>query len=137
MAMPIFIYIVVCVLELMARWSIFIKADEKGWKSIIPFYGSYTTFKIFWQTIFFWVGVVTSLVLGISIIISIDYYPESTVFLSILLTMILSLLSIVLKYRMAKSFKHGAGYTLGLIFFPAIFTMILGFSKDKYKKLKK
>ena len=42
--------------------------------------------------------------------------------------------SITYAYRTSKVFGHGLGYTIGLIFLPNIFWLILGFGKSKYNK---
>ena len=50
---------------------------------------------------------------------------------------ILGLVVLIMLYnRMSKSFGHDIGFTIGLIFLPNIFLLILGFNKDKYKKIK-
>ncbi len=41
-----FIWLVIWVLVVIAQWKIFTKAGEAGWKSIIPFYNMYITFRI-------------------------------------------------------------------------------------------
>ena len=47
---------VLLVLTIVARWKIFTKAGEAGWKSIIPILGDYTQWKIAWRkTGLFWV----------------------------------------------------------------------------------
>ena len=43
------------VLQVIANWRIFTKAGEKGWKSIIPVYNTYITYKIAWKPVFFWI----------------------------------------------------------------------------------
>ena len=48
-------------LQIIANWRIFTKAGEAGWKSIIPIYGDYISYKIAWQPAYFWL----TLVLGI------------------------------------------------------------------------
>ena len=48
-------------LQIIANWRIFTKAGEDGWKSIIPIYGDYISYKIAWQPAYFWL----TLVLGI------------------------------------------------------------------------
>ncbi len=53
------------------------------------------------------------------------------IIISILLIALL-VLSIMFSYHLAKSFGHGAGYTVGLIFLPTIFLLILAFGKSKY-----
>ena len=42
------------ILQIVANWRIFTKAGEAGWKSIIPVYGDYISYKIAWQTGYFW-----------------------------------------------------------------------------------
>lgn len=48
-------------LQIIANWRIFTKAGEPGWKSIIPVYGDYISYKIAWETGYFW----ATLILGI------------------------------------------------------------------------
>ena len=48
-------------LQIIANWRIFTKAGEAGWKSIIPIYGDYISYKIAWQPAYFWL----TLILGI------------------------------------------------------------------------
>ena len=43
------------VLQVIARWKIFTKAGEKGWKAIIPVYNEFVMYKISWKTMFFWI----------------------------------------------------------------------------------
>ena len=42
------------ILQIIANWNIFTKAGEAGWKSLIPIYGDYVSYKIAWQTSYFW-----------------------------------------------------------------------------------
>ena len=37
------------VLNIVARWRILEKAQEPGWKSLIPYYNTYMLFKISWK----------------------------------------------------------------------------------------
>ena len=52
------------VLTLVARWRIFDKAGIAGWKSLIPIYSDYCTYKIAWKTSFFWAMLVLGGVAG-------------------------------------------------------------------------
>ena len=45
-------------------------------------------------------------------------------------------LEIFINFRLAKAYGKGIGFTLGLIFFPNIFTLILGFGSAKYVGIK-
>ena len=40
--------------------------------------------------------------------------------------------TVMVAIRLSKAFGKGIGYTLGIIFLPNIFTLILGFGKAKY-----
>ena len=126
--------IALAVLLVVANWKIFEKAGEKGWKSLIPIYNTYIEFKIVWNTKMFWYSIGIPFALGL-----IGGLSGEGSFLFGLMTICASIftlvLYIILNNRLAKSFGHGTGYTLGLIFLPNIFTLILGFNKDKYKKL--
>ena len=63
-----FIAVIWYVLCLISRWKVFDKAGIAGWKSLIPIYSDYCTFKIAWKTSFFWivfvVGIISAFVSG-------------------------------------------------------------------------
>ncbi len=114
-----------------ANWKIFSKAGEAGWKSLIPFLNTYVIFKIAWKGRMFW-AMIGSLVLG-SILTSIA--GEDGGFLAILgavLVLASSVIDIISVHKLSKSFGHGLLFTLGLIFFSPIFTLILGLGKSQY-----
>ena len=41
-------------------------------------------------------------------------------------------IEIIKTVKLSQAFGHGAGFALGLIFLPNIFTLILGFGSDRY-----
>ena len=57
-------------LQIIANWNIFTKAGEAGWKSIIPVYSDYISYKIAWQPSYFWLvfvlGIITSVANGMA-----------------------------------------------------------------------
>ena len=57
-----FSLIIFCLLVIIGYFKIFEKANEKGWKSLIPFYNIYLLYKIFWQTKYFILLLVVSFV---------------------------------------------------------------------------
>ena len=129
----------VAIVTLIAEWKIFTKAGEPGWKVLIPFYNMYIVFKLFWDKKWFWITLAvtfcTSFATGlISGITKTDSSAATTV-ISICSSIFDLVIGIILTHRISKSFGHGVGFTLGLIFLAPIFTCILGFNKDKYKKL--
>lgn len=136
---------VVAVFTIIAGWKIFAKAGEKGWKILIPIYNSYIALKIVGMNFWGWF----CSILGCSLIATlfgglvyentsagyqlVSANPVGYIFLlaSGILSLILGILFCV---RLAKSFKKGIGFTLGLIFLPFIFEMILAFGSAKYDK---
>ena len=119
-------------LQIIANWRIFTKAGEAGWKSIIPIYGDYISYKIAWQPAYFWL----TLILGI-----VSSYPQGTqetkesltvYMLVILIKIILVVISILYSIKLARAFGRGTGFAIGLIFLQPIFMLILGFGDDRY-----
>lgn len=100
------ISLIIVVLVIVAIWKIFEKAGEPGWKAIIPFYNIYTEYKMFWG--------------------------NGWLFLLTLVPVVNVVVTFIMIHKMSKSFGHGIGFTLGLIFLPYIFMMILGFNSDEY-----
>ena len=101
-------------LQIIANWRIFTKAGEDGWKSIIPIYGDYISYKICLQG-----TLETNDSLMISMII-------------VLIKIILAIISIMYSVKLARAFGRGTGFAIGLIFLQPIFMLILGFGDDRY-----
>ena len=119
------------ILQIIANWNIFTKAGEAGWKSLIPIYGDYVSYKIAWQTSYFWL----SFILGIVA----SYVSSANLNESIFLTVIATLLRIVIAVinimyciKLSRAFGHGIGFAIGLIVLQPIFLLILGFGSDQY-----
>ena len=119
-------------LQIIANWRIFTKAGEAGWKSIIPMYGDYISYKIAWQPAYFWLtfilGIVSSYLQG-----TLETGESLTIYmLVILIKIILVVISIMYSIKLARAFGRGTGFAIGLIFLQPIFMLILGFGDDKY-----
>ncbi len=98
---------IVSIVGLIALWKIYKKAGEHGWATLIPFYGNYVFFKITWGNGWF--------------------------FLLLMIPLVNIVVHIISIYKLAKVFGHGVPFTIGLLFFYPIFTLILGFgSSNKY-----
>ena len=112
-AIYLIIVLVIAILQIIAMWKLFTKAGEKGWKSIIPIYNLVTLFKISglspWLILVYLLGAIP-IVGGIICLILLIYQANS----------------------LAKAFGKDVGYTIGLLFLPTIFYMILGFGKAEY-----
>jgi len=99
-------YAAVFILLVIALWKIFTKAGEEGWKSLIPIYNYIVLLKIvgrpWWWLLLFLIPIVNVVI------------------------------AIIILNDLSKSFGHGMGFTLGLIFLSNIFLLILGFGSSQY-----
>ena len=141
------------IILIIAGWRIFEKAGEKGWKILIPIYDLYILFKICgiknWFWAFFCITIIASIMMTVSAPTNIEYIEDwSGIYIDMstitwndypvyLSGMVIScaasiVAEIMVAVKLAKAFGKGVGYTLGIIFLPYIFTMILGFGKAKY-----
>lgn len=133
------------VLMVIASWRIFKKAGEPGWKSLIPIYNSYILWKIVGMQKWFWIALVVAFV-G-SLVTSLMGFDSQNIennsmtgtnLIACLIMMAIMIFALVLEImyavRTAKIFGHGLGYTLGLIFLPNLFWLILAFGSSKYHK---
>lgn len=107
------ISIAVAILQIVAMWKLFTKAGEKGWKSIIPIYNLVIMYKIS----------------GVSPWLLLIFLASFIPFIG---TIAVIILNIYQTYQFSKSFGKDAGYTVGLIFLPVIFYMILAFGSAEY-----
>ncbi|MGZ5212288.1 MAG: DUF5684 domain-containing protein [Actinomycetota bacterium] len=98
---------VVYAIVVIPYWVIFTKAGQPGWPALIPIYSTYVLLKVIgrpgWWLLLFLVPLVNVV---IYIIVSND---------------------------LSKSFGHGVGFTLGLIFVSVIFLFILAFGSSTYR----
>ena len=120
-------------LQIIANWRIFTKAGESGWKSIIPLYGDYVSYRIAWQTSYFWLifilGIVASGIEGAA-----NPNGDTMMLMAIvaLIRLIIALIGIMYSVKLARAFGRGTGFAIGLIFLQPIFMLILGFGDDPY-----
>lgn len=127
------------VLSLVARWKVFDKAGIAGWKSLIPIYSDYCTYKIAWETKFFWIFLILGAVSGF-ISNRMSAYTESgnTVpfllsVLSYLIGLAIFVINLAMNINLAKRFGNSTAFGVGLAFLTPIFTMILGLGASEYR----
>lgn len=152
----IIVSIIVSIMLVIAGWKIFKKAGEPGWKILIPFCNIYVYLKILNLKNWFWFMLALDVLLLVSCIAckfdlylvmtgdanqveaylnSYDFGANPMVIISFVLFTVYSIiLSILSAYRLSKVFGHGIGFTIGNLFLPEIFWLILGFGKSKYNK---
>jgi hypothetical protein len=100
--------LILAVLSIVAMWMIFQKAGRGGWRSLIPLYNLYTLVDI--------------------------GDPSGWKFLLFLIPLVGQIYYLVFAFRLARSFHRGTLFGLGLILFPPLFMLILGFGSSTYKR---
>ena len=128
------IYVLV---SFITRWNMFIKAGERGWKSLIPVYSEYTEWKIagfgkeYWITLILYAALaLTSLLLCL-----IDYRVGSiisAIFWAIGIAFVI-IISIRKCMRLAGAFGQSDLFgLLVLLLFPTIGLLILSWGNCRY-----
>ena len=138
---------IVAIATIIATVMLFRKAGKEGWEAIIPFYNSYTEYKLFWTTKMFWVslllktfvviGMVPVVVLGEAVGYSVlDTSSPVLLIIGVALMVAAIIAWIVIDVKktqkMAHAFNKRGMFTVGLYFFNAIFRMILAFGNYEY-----
>lgn len=121
--------LIIAILLIIARWKIFTKAGEEGWKSLIPIYSDMVLCKIsgvweWYPLVVFGASFVSGMLSGIS---------ESLGGIITLLASIASIYyTVILCISVAQSFGKDTGFGIGLLFLNVIFYPILAFGKSQY-----
>ena len=102
-----FLSLAIIVLGIVAMWKVFEKAGEPGWAAIIPFYNLYVLFKITWGN---------------------GWY-----FLLLLIPIANVVITIITTFKLARAFRKGFWFGLGLLFLNPVFLGILAFGEPRYK----
>ena len=129
------VYGVLCIvwyiIMVIADWKIFTKAGEAGWKSLIPILNTYVLYKISWKGSMFWIMLLT--LFGGSACTSLAGDNGGMLQIAgLILSVIGLLITLIDVHKLSKSFGHGIGFTLGLLFLNPLFTLILAFGSSKY-----
>ena len=137
--------IVMLVLTIVARWKMFTKAGEAGWKSLIPIYCDYTLFKLVWNAKSFWIytaSIIASLALNIlggqyvlvgGQLVATgggNFFIGIIAYLAGLVTLIYT---VICSIKTAVAYGKSPIFGLGVLLLPGIFNLILGFGKAEYK----
>lgn len=142
----------VFILMVCSWWLLYEKMGEKGWVSLIPFYGRLILFKRVWEGkiyfIFLALRVVTLILWGNMLVywLNVRYLFSSPavvgdaiivgslgLFLFAGIFALASLLAqMMLNWRMTKCFGHGVGHFLGMTLFPILFLPILAYGRSNY-----
>ena len=100
-------FVVFYAIAVIPYWVIFTKAGQPGWPALIPIYSTYIVLKIVgrpgWWLLLFLIPFVNLVII------------------------------VIMLNGLSKSFGHGVGFTLGLIFLSLIFVYILAFGSSTYR----
>lgn len=107
------VILIVAALIIVANWKIYEKAGVPGWGSLIPFYNAYLLYKITWGNGWYFL---------LNLLVIIPFAGPIVVLV----------ITIITEYKLAQAFGQGAGFTVGLVLLPYIFTLILGFGDYRY-----
>ncbi|MGB4985777.1 MAG: DUF5684 domain-containing protein [Erysipelotrichaceae bacterium] len=118
--------LVMYLLFIIGNWKIFHKAGEAGWKSLIPIYNLYILFKIARIPNWFFLSILFSVLGAVGKVMAIDI-------LGMFALVGVIIVSIKISANIAKVFGKGVLFTMGLLFFPYIFYIVLGFGKAEYR----
>lgn len=113
------------IISIVPWWIIFDKAGKPCWKAVIPIVNKLTILEICNINLYY-------LLIYVAYLIS--CFIELGTLLTLLISLANSILSIFICINLAKYFGKGTGFTLGLIFFPTIFSFILAFDSSSYMK---
>jgi hypothetical protein len=144
------------ILMIVALWQIFVKAGERGWASLIPYYKSYVLYKISGKKKLFWWYLACSIVetiacigffIGLIVMIVATLSPDPYLYsddelgaygllliISLFFLLICSIAMFVFRIfqciGLANNFGLSNGYIAGLIFLPHIFYAIVAFNSN-------
>ena len=133
-------------LLIIARWKIFTKAGEAGWKSIIPIYADYVQWRIGWKrTGLFWAAIAL-VILGCILAVAsgalvVNAKGALTAgggggFLAIIGVVCIiagAIMELIATYKLFVSFGKGVGWFILWILFPNIVLLVLGFGSAQHQ----
>lgn len=134
------IVLALCIVSIVAIWKMYKKAGEHGWACIVPFYNNYVFYRMTWGNGWMFllpVALTFGYTFGLLFLIFSGLAGEAI--LSLIMTLLAIgcgiasvVIYIITLHKLSKAFGHGVGFTLGLLFLPIIFYIILGFGSSKY-----
>ena len=106
--------LVITILNIIARWKIFTKAGQAGWKSLIPIYNTVILFKV----------------AGISPLWVLSYLVAWVPFLGPLFILGVTIYAMI---NLSRAFGKEDAFAVGLVLLNTVFIMILAFGKSEYQ----
>ena len=117
-------FLIAAILVIIAKFKIYKKAGQEGWKCLIPFYNTWTECEIIGlNTNWVWIILGTTLATIV--------FKDVTI-ISLAASIITLYFNVLLSVSFAQSFGKDAGFGVGLLFLPYVFYPILGFGQAEY-----
>jgi len=113
--------IIFSVIMIIAKWKVFTKGGEEGWKSIIPIYNLYTMYKI--------IGVNP---IWILVVYALAFLSAKVQFLSIVYFIAALYTRVLYCISLSKAFGKDTGFGICTFFFEPICLLILGFGSSEF-----
>ena len=125
------IVIAILVIIVISNWKILTKANEEGWKALIPFYNKWTLCEVVGLSPYWVIEllVVQALYLFIDQVLEGNFIVTS---LSWLVSLNSLYFNVVYSLSLAKSFGKDKSFGILTIFFPEITLPMLAFGKSEY-----
>lgn len=134
----LFVILTIGAMMIAANWCIFKKAGTSGWKALVPFYCDYTFYKIAWKRKYFFIMLVLFVIgFNLSNPTIFKNIPVLLSFAGDILMFAAAIIDIISIVKLAKAFRKGGGFAVGLILLPFVFYPILGFGSAKYRRRKR
>ena len=116
--------LIAAILVIIAKFKMYKKAGEEGWKCLIPYYNTWTECKfVGLNTNWVWILLGTTLISG---------FFEDAAIISLAASIITLYFNVLLSVSVAQSFGKDTGFGIGLLFLPFVFYPIIGFGKAEY-----
>ena len=119
---------------LAAEWFIFLKAGEKGWKALIPFYSTFLSHHIIGMSHAWFI---IDMVLWVCEMFIEEYNLGTHLFSHIFFafTAVFTIVSEIIHInKLCNVFRKGRGFKIGTFCVPEVFLLIIAFSKAEYHK---
>lgn len=122
------------IISIVAMWRILEKANEPGWKCLIPVYNVYMLFRIAWKPGMFWAMLALGLGVPVLMVIMLTLDGVAAIAPLLILAAVIAamVIAIILQVKLAKAFGQSGAFAVGLILLGFIFQCILAFGSAEY-----
>lgn len=121
------------VITALASWRVFRKADQAGWKALIPGVREYTIFQMCWDKTNFWLYVGAVIVSAFMEVLESATGSLFYATLGSIINICVIYYEVLSKIRLSRSFGRGRAFGLFLYFLEPLALVGLGFGPYEYE----